>query len=98
VNVRLSKRAQRAVARIDDRWRRRGDHPGTFLAELVAAIEFLETVTSPGTPCATEKRPALKRLLLEKSKCHVYFETNERDQTLEVLTVWDGRRERLPNL
>lgn len=98
MNVRLSKRAQRAVSRIDDRWRKRGDHPGTFLRELLAAIDYLGSVEFPGVPCPTEKRPTLKRLLLEKSKCHVYFEANERDQVLEVLTVWDGRRERPPSL
>jgi len=98
VNVRLSKRAQRAVSRIDDRWRKRGDHPETFLGELLAAIDYLESMESPGAPCPTEKRPTLKRLLLEKSRCHVYFETNEREQLLEVLTVWDGRRERPPRL
>jgi len=98
VNVRLSKRAQRAVSRIDDRWRKRGDHPETFLRELLATIDYLESVESPGIPCPTEKHPKLKRLLLEKSKCHVYFETNEHEETLEVLTVWDGRRERSPRL
>ena len=98
MNVRLSKRAQRAVSRIDDRWRKLGDHPETFLRELLAAIDHLERVESPGTPCPMAKRPTLKRLLLEKPKCHVYFETNEREQLLEVLTVWDGRRERPPRL
>jgi plasmid stabilization system protein ParE len=98
VNVRLSKRAQRAISGINDRWRERGDHPGTFLAELLAAIDYLESQKSPGTPCPTEKRPTPKRLLLEKSKCHVYFETDALQRTLEVLTVWDGRRERPPRL
>jgi hypothetical protein len=98
VNVRLSKRAQRAVARIDARWQGSADHPETFLRELLAAIESLETVAHRGVPCPTQKRPKLKRVLLQKSKCHVYFETNEREQMLEVLTVWDGRRERGPKL
>jgi hypothetical protein len=87
VKVRLSKRAQRAVSRIDDRWRKLGDHPETFLREVLAALEHLESVESPGTPCPTENRPALKRILLEKSNCHVYFETNESERLLDVLTV-----------
>ena len=66
--------------------------------ELFATVEFLETVSTPGTPCPTERRPLLKRLLLEKSKCHIYFEVNEQKQQLEVLTVWDGRRGRRPKL
>ena len=98
MNVRLSKRAQRAVDRIDACWRKQADHPETFLRELLSAIDFLESVDHPGTPCPTQKRPALKRVLLEKSKCHIYFEPNERTNTLEVLTIWDGRRERAPKL
>jgi plasmid stabilization system protein ParE len=98
VKVRLSKRAQRAIATIDARWREGADHPQTFLNEMLAAVEFLETVSTPGTPCPTQRRPLLKRLLLEKSKCHVYFEINERKRLLEVLTVWDGRRGRSPKL
>jgi len=98
VRVRLSRRAQHAIERIDARWRKQADHPDTFLRELLSAIDFLETVDSPGTPCPTARRPALKRVLLEKSKCHVYFEANEAANTLAVLTIWDGRRERAPKL
>lgn len=98
MKVGLSKRAQRAITRIDARWRERGDHPETFVRELLAAVELLEGVRAPGTPCPTERRPLLKRLLLVKSKCHVYFELNEPKRRVEVLTVWDGRRDRPPNL
>jgi hypothetical protein len=63
-----------------------------------AAIEHLESVNSPGTPCGTLKRPNLKRVLLEKTKCHVYFVVNERKQWIEVVQVWDGRREHPPAL
>ena len=98
MKVRLSRRAERAIKRIDERWRAGADHPDVFLREVLDAITYLETVTSPGTPCPTSRRRRLKRLLLAKSKCHVYFETAEREDAIEVLTVWDGRRERPPQL
>ncbi len=98
MKVRLSKRAQGAIARIDARWREVADHPETFLRELLDTIELLETVSAPGTPCPTAKRPRLKRVLLEKSDCHVYFEINEGKQMIEVLTVWSARRGRAPKL
>src|SRR6478609_9689111 len=34
----------------------------------------------------------------EVSKCHLYFVSDERKQRIDVLHVWDGRRERLPAL
>ena len=98
MRVKLSRRAERAVKRIDGRWRASADHPDVFLLEMQEAVKFLETVTSPGTPCPTSKHPGLKRILLAKSKCHVYFETNQSKELLDVLTVWDGRRERPPTL
>ena len=75
-----------------------GATPQRRFFELLAGIDHLESMSNPGVPCPTERRPTLKRLLLEKSKCHVYFEPNEREGLLEVLTVWDGRRERPPRL
>ena len=77
MRVELSKRAQRSVTRIDAHWREHADHPQLFFEEMLEAVEHLETVSNPGTPCPTRKRPQLKRLLLEKTKCHVYFVSNE---------------------
>lgn len=86
------------MGRIDRRWRAGADHPDVFLLEMQQAIEFLETVSTPGTPCPSRKHPGLKRILLEKSKCHVYFEVNAEHALIEVLTIWDGRRDRPPRL
>jgi hypothetical protein len=63
---------QSALIRIDEHWRKHADHPELFFEEMLEAIEHLETVSSPGTPCPTNQRPQLKRILLEKTKCHVY--------------------------
>jgi hypothetical protein len=66
LKVELSKRAQRAVARIDARWRKHADQPEIFFEEMLEVVEHLETVSNPGTPCPTNRRPQLKRMLLEK--------------------------------
>jgi hypothetical protein len=76
LRVDLSKRAQRAIIQIDARWRKRADHPELFIEEMLETVEHLETVSNPGTPCPTERRPQLKRMLLEKTQCHVYFVRN----------------------
>ena len=98
MKVELSKRAQRSVTRNDARWRKRADHPELFFEEMLEVVEHLETVSNPGMPCPTSKRPQLKRMPLEKTKCHLYFVSNEREQRIDVLHVWDGRRERFPAL
>ena len=98
MKVELSKRAQRAVARIDAHWQKHAYLPALFFEEMLDVIDHLETVSNPGTPCPTRRRPQLKRMLLEKSKCHLYFVSDERKQRIDVPHVWDGRRERLPAL
>jgi hypothetical protein len=61
-------------------------------------VERLESMPTPGSPFPTSKRPALKRLLLPKSQCHVYFEIDDVKQMIQILHIWDGRRERPPKL
>ena len=94
----LTKRAARAAERIDARWRGAADAPSVFARELLEAVELLETTRSPGSPCPTAKRPSLKRLLLRKSHCHLYFEVDEPKQIIRILHLWDARRERPPKL
>jgi plasmid stabilization system protein ParE len=94
----LSKRAVRAAERIDIRWREHADDGNVFARELLEAIELLETTRGPGSPFPTERHPALKRVSLLKSRCHVYFEINDKQQRIEILHIWDGRRERAPKL
>jgi plasmid stabilization system protein ParE len=94
----LSKRAARAAERIDARWCEFAADPSVFARELLDAIELLETTRSPGSPFPTAKHPSLKRLLLRRSRCHIYFEVDEPKQMIRILHIWDGRRERPPRL
>jgi hypothetical protein len=94
----ISKRAAQAAERIAARWRRDALYPDVFSRELLEAIDLLETTRSPGSPFPTARRPHLKRLLLRKSRCHIYFEIDEPGQMIRILHVWDGRREHPPKL
>jgi hypothetical protein len=35
---------------------------------------------------------------MEKSKCHIYFEVDEKRGLINVITVWNAQRGREPNL
>lgn len=35
---------------------------------------------------------------MEKSKCHLYFEVDEKREVLKVLTVWNAQRGQEPRL
>jgi hypothetical protein len=86
------------VERIDARWREHADDPGIFAAEFLAAVERLESGTTSGSPFPTAKRPALRRVLMPKSRCHLYFEIDAAHEAIQILHIWDGRRERAPKL
>ncbi len=98
MNVEISKRARRNSDRINLRWARHGDDPALYAREFLDAVKHLETVGQSGTPCGTTKRPHLRRLLLEKSKCHVYFVVAENRDLLTIVDVWNGQRGREPKL
>jgi hypothetical protein len=94
----LTKRAALAADRIDDRWRERADDPSIFAREFLEAIEQLETTQGVGQSFPMSRRPSLKRVLLPKSRCHIYFEIDDANQRIQILQIWDGRRERAPKL
>jgi plasmid stabilization system protein ParE len=92
----ISKRAAQAAERIDARWREFADDRGLFAREFLAVIDLLETTSGIGSPCPTVRHPGLRRILLPKSRSHVYFEVDPLE--LRILHVWDARRGRLPSL
>ncbi|HEX4419074.1 MAG TPA: hypothetical protein VH165_14280 [Kofleriaceae bacterium] len=94
----ISIRAERSVERIAARWGEHADNPGVFMRELMEMIQLLETTRSPGARVPTSRHPAAKRILLRKSRCHVYFEVDEAQERLEIMEVWDARRRRAPRL
>jgi len=98
VKVALSKRAARAAERISARWHAHADYPNVFAYELLQAVEVLETTQNPGSLFPMRKRPALKRLLLRKSQCHLYVEVDEANEMIRILHIRDGRRQRPPRL
>ena len=88
-------RAQRAVAW----WRKNRPHTSELLTEeLSQAVKDLETIPHFGTPHPTARRPRLMRLMLEKTKCHVYFEVDDKKAEIRILMIWGAPRGREPNL
>lgn len=94
----MTKRAERSLERIMRRWHEGADHPGVFTRELLDAIKMLETTRSPGTPHRVKGHPNVKRILLRKSNCHVYFEVDEARQVIEIMELWGAQRRRPPKL
>lgn len=98
MNAFLSKRAAAEADRIDDYCRQHARDRTLFARELVDAVALLEDARVPGSPFPTQRHPQLKRLLMTRSRCHIYFEVDVALQRIEILSVWDARRSRGPGL
>lgn len=98
MEIRIGKRAQQQVRRENSWWLENADYPLTFEQEFEDIVLRLLDVPMLGVSYPTEKRPHLQRVLLPKSKCHVYY-TLENDKTLIVIhSVWSAVRKRGPKL
>ena len=92
------RRAEREAIAIQKRWQREADYPETFANDLIKAEEHLLTLPESGTPWKIQRGKVIRRWLLEKSKCHLYYRFERKQEVVVVMAVWDGRRRRPPSL
>jgi len=101
VKLKLAESAQRQAARIEAWWaEHRPAAPSLFAREFRDTLAYLESTPSAGTRWPTQRRPDLMRILMPRTKHHVYFRV-ERDRdglVLHVLAVWGAPRGRGPRL
>lgn len=98
MKVEITKRARHAAARINERWAKHGDNPRLFAQELLDSLRHLKNIPHAGTLKPTPKRPKLHRFLMEKTKCHLYFEFDEKRGVVKVVAIWNGQRGQEPKL
>lgn len=85
------------VRRIDGWWQReRASAPDLFVEEFGAALERLATAPSAGTVYVGGHRRDLRRLLLPRTRYHVYY-VAEPDR-VAVMAVWHATRRAGPRL
>lgn len=93
----FQRRATREVEEIDEWWRsNRPSASDLFLTELERMLSALALMPTLGAPAKTERARDVRRLLLRKTRYHVYYRV--RGETLEVLAVWHAARGTGPGL
>ena len=96
--VHFAPRAVRDVERIDVWWREhRAAAPELFAHELRAAISLLENFPKVGVVYEPRRELGIRKLLLERTKYHVYFREIAGTE-IEIITVWSAFRGRGPRL
>jgi plasmid stabilization system protein ParE len=99
VKLRIGKRAQQQVDKIEAWWvENRPDAPTLFIDELEESFQYICDVRSAGVRWPTPHRPRLRRLLMTRTKNHIYFVIDEATETVHVHAVWGAPRARAPKL
>ena len=70
--------------------------PALFDRELEQALEQLGTMATVLPVFLCRRGREIRRRLLPKTRCHVYYEVSESLGRVVILSVWGARRGRLP--
>jgi plasmid stabilization system protein ParE len=99
VKVRISEPAQRQAERIDRWWKEnRPAAPDAFARELLEASELLAITPEFGAPYVSRQGAVVRRVLLRKSKNHVYYDIDRDAGIVMIVGVWGAPKGRGPNL
>ena len=92
-DVIVAPRATRQLDRIVEWWSvNRPQAPDLFVDEFAAALVRLSANPGAGVPYRIGPRPDVRRLLLPRTRYHVYYATAEAVRRVAVLAVWHSRR------
>ena len=79
-------------------WRENRDAKTLFAQEFIATIRDIQKVPGAG-PIYVEKRGRIiRKWLMPKTRCHVYYRFEPEKNLLSIYSVWGARRGRGPSL
>ncbi len=91
--VEFSPEATRHADRIQDWWQEnRPKASGLFRRELAVAIRYLRRAPQ-SAPAYAEGVPHTRRLLMPRTRHHVYFVTDEALAIVRVYAIWHASRD-----
>jgi len=91
--------AEQQADEMDTWWRaHRPKAPGLFARELAAVRESIAGTPTLGVRYRTRSGKVAQRILMPKTRTHVYFEVDEEQDMVVVLAVWGAPRRRGPRL
>ena len=99
MKLELAEPARRQAAEIDGWWAaNRPAAPALFAQEFRDTLELVRRNPGVGTSWPTDRRPDLRRVLMPRTKHHLYFRIDAPRQVVQVLAVWGAPRGSGPRL
>ena len=96
VKIRLLEEAQRRFEAEDAWWRANRDSVDLFADEFVAALGRLSTLPEVGQDYRVHRGKRIQRVLMRRTRCHIYYFHDHEHDMIEVHTIWGARRRRGP--
>ena len=97
--VRLTSEARRQLLEIDAWWAaNRSGAPVLLATELARAVSLLSTMPGLGKAYRGATAEPYRRLLLRRSRFHLYYSIDEGARTVMISAVWSAVRGHGPSL
>lgn len=94
----LLEEAQREFEHQDTWWRTNRDAQDLFVQEFTAILHQISVTPGLGQRYRLSRGKLIRRVLMSKTGCHVYYFHDEEQALIEVHSIWGARRRRGPRL
>ena len=97
--VEIADRAREQVRAVAKCWaKNRSGAPGLFVTEFAEGLERLTASPMSGSPYAAPRPIGLLRILMRRTRYHVYYTVDESAGTVLIRAVWHASRGKRPPL
>lgn len=98
VQIILLAEAQRRFEAEDEWWREHRDVKDLFVEEFTQTLERLGEMPEIGQRYRTARGVLIQRVLMKKTRCHIYYWHDRERGIIEIHSIWGASRERGPSL
>jgi plasmid stabilization system protein ParE len=98
VTIVLLDEAQTRFAAEDLWWREHRDAKELFVTEFEDTLRQIAVAPSIGRPYRRARGKLIQRVLMTKTRCHVYYFHDAEQDRVEIHSIWGARRGRGPAL
>ena len=98
MRIEVVEQAQGQFAYREAWWRANRDTQDLFEAEYERALEHLSTSPESGDRYRIVRGKLIRRWLMKKTSCHIYYWYSESFDLIEIRAFWGAKREHGPEL
>jgi len=98
VKIVLLEEAQRRFEAEDTWWRENREVKALFIEEFSAVLGQSSSMPEVGQRYRRTRGKVIQRVLMKKTRCHVYYFHDQEQGVVEIHSIWGARKERGPKL